>query len=199
MELIKAPLSATSDGLQIIKLTEDRRTLAKRRWRGTATDGTEFGFDLENPLRHGEVIHFADGKVYQIEQVPENVLRVAYTTPHEAAHNAWQVGNLHFQAQFRENSLLVEDDPAIRQMLDRLEVPYTEVEAVFEPVKAAGAHSHSHSHEHSHSHSEGDAEHGHSHHSHGHGHSHSDGHSHGHRHHRRHRSSHSHRHRSHDH
>ena len=29
-----------------ISLTVDRRVLAKRRWRGQAEDGTDFGFDL---------------------------------------------------------------------------------------------------------------------------------------------------------
>jgi urease accessory protein UreE len=28
----------------------ERLKLAKRRWRGAATDGEEFGFDLEKPL-----------------------------------------------------------------------------------------------------------------------------------------------------
>ena len=34
-----------------IPLTVERRVLAKRRWRGKAEDGTDFGFDLDVPLK----------------------------------------------------------------------------------------------------------------------------------------------------
>ena len=34
----------------IVILTADRATLAKRRWRGVAQDGREFGFDLDHVL-----------------------------------------------------------------------------------------------------------------------------------------------------
>ena len=161
MQIIKSALSEEPTESETVKLVTDRRTLAKRRWRGTAADGGEFGFDLENPLRHGQSFHAVDGKVYTLKQQPEKVLRVSYTGSQQAAHNAWQVGNLHFAAQFREDYLLVEDDPAIRQMLDRLEVTYAEVEEVFEPVHAAGAHHHGHDHDHSHDDSH--EHHGHSH------------------------------------
>ena len=172
MEIIKTPLTEEPAGSETINLVTDRRTLAKRRWRGTAQDGSEYGFDLENPLHHGQAFHATDGKVYKLDQQPEKVLRVAYAGSQEAAHNAWQVGNLHFPAQFHEDGLLVEDAPAIRQMLDRLEVPYMEVEEVFEPVLAAGAHHHGHGHSHDHDHSDG----------HGHGHSHDHHHDHSHSH-----------------
>jgi urease accessory protein len=181
MDIIKSALTELPEGNEIITLTTDRRTLAKRRWRASASDGTEFGFDLESPLKHGQAFHVSDGKTYLVEQEKERVLCVKYSTPEEAAHNAWQVGNLHFQAQFREDSLLVEDDPAIQQMLLRMKVDFYMVEDVFQPVRAIGTHSHDHSHSHSHSH-----DHGHSH-DHSHGHIHSHDHSHGHhRHHKRH-------------
>ncbi len=150
MQIIKSALSEEPTESKTVKLVTDRRTLSKRRWRGTAADGGEFGFDLENPLRHGQSFHAVDGKVYTLKQQPERVLRVPYSEAREAAHNAWQIGNLHFAAQFREDCLLVEDDPAIRQMLDRLKVSFSEVEEVFEPVHAAGAHHHGHDHDHSH-------------------------------------------------
>lgn len=152
MQIIKHALEESPPGLETIPLDADRRTLAKRRWRGVAKDGAEFGFDLDAPLRHGQSFHTGEGKLYLLSQQPEKVLRVPYTDLQEAAHNAWQVGNLHFPAQFLADALLVDDDPAIRQMLDRLEVPYSEVESVFEPVLAAGAHHHSHDHGHGHHH-----------------------------------------------
>ena len=46
MQIINHPLRGIGDGLKTIPLRVDRVTLAKRRWRGSAEDGCEFGFDL---------------------------------------------------------------------------------------------------------------------------------------------------------
>lgn len=132
-----------------IALAVDRVQLAKRRWRGVAADGMEFGFDLEEPLRHGEVIWQTDDCVYQVEQLPEAVFSIAYTSVKESARMAWMVGNLHFPADFAEDALLVQDDLAVRQLLDRNHIHYHEESRIFQP-DAKGGHSHGHDHEHSH-------------------------------------------------
>ena len=178
MQIIKEPPAGDApEELPAVSLKVERRVLAKRRWRGEADDGAEFGFDLSVPLRHGAVFHATDEKCYLIDQKPEPVLKVAYPDPQEAAHRAWQVGNLHFPAQFTEGYLLVEDDLAIRQMLERNEIPHEEADEVFQPVVAASGHHH---HDHSPDHDHG--EHSHSH-SHEHGHTHDHTHSHGSHHH----------------
>ena len=128
----------------LISLTVERRVLAKRRWRGQAEDGTDFGFDLRAPLRHGICFHEEKDKNYVIDQKPEDVFRVPYPDQKEAAHRAWQVGNLHFPAQFTETYLLVEGDLAVRHMLDRNEIPFEEAVEVFQPVMAASGHHHDH-------------------------------------------------------
>ena len=51
-----------------IPLIVERRVLAKRRWRGKAEDGTDFGFDLDVPLRHGICFHTENQKKYVISQ-----------------------------------------------------------------------------------------------------------------------------------
>ena len=96
-----------------ISLTVERRVLAKRRWRGRAQDGADFGFDLISPLRPGICYHADQDKNYIIDQKPEVVFRIPYPDQQEAAHRAWQVGNLHFPAQFLESYLLVEGDLAV--------------------------------------------------------------------------------------
>ena len=60
-----------------IALTVERRVLAKRRWRGQAEDGTDFGFDLQAPLRHGVCFHAVNDNNYVIDQKPEPVFRVS--------------------------------------------------------------------------------------------------------------------------
>ena len=125
-----------------IPLAVGRRVLAKRRWRGQAEDGTDFGFDLEKPLLHGVCFHAEGDKNYIIDQKPEEVFRVPYPDPREAAHRAWQVGNLHFPAQFTESYLLVEGDLAVRHMLDRNAIPFEEAIEIFQPVTASSSHHH---------------------------------------------------------
>ena len=125
-----------------IALRVERRVLAKRRWRGQAEDGTDFGFDLQAPLRHGVCFHAVNDTNYVIDQKPEPVFRVSYPDQQEAAHRAWQVGNLHFPAQFTQTYLLVEGDLAVRHMLDRNQIPFEEAIEVFQPVTAASAHRH---------------------------------------------------------
>ena len=125
-----------------ISLIVERRVLAKRRWRGQAQDGADFGFDLVSPLRHGICFHAEEDKNYIIDQKPEVVFRVPFPDQKEAAHRAWQVGNLHFPAQFLQSYLLVEGDLAVRLMLERNQIPFEEGMEVFQPVLAATGHHH---------------------------------------------------------
>ena len=125
-----------------ISLTVERRVLAKRRWRGQAEDGTDFGFDLASPLQDGICFYKQEGKKYVIDQKPESVFKIPYSNLKEAAHRAWQVGNLHFPAQFNDSYLLVEGDYAVRLMLERNQIPFDESTEVFQPVMAASSHHH---------------------------------------------------------
>ena len=47
-----------------VSLIVERRVLAKRRWRGQAEDGTDFGFDLLSPLRNGICFHREENSNY---------------------------------------------------------------------------------------------------------------------------------------
>ncbi len=125
-----------------VAVRADRRTLAKTRWRAQAEDGTEFGFDLARPLRHGVAVFENERACYVIEQRPEPLLRVAVADPTEAARLGWMIGNLHFPAQVRDGGIYVEADPAVRQMLEREEITFEETEGVFQPLHAGGAHHH---------------------------------------------------------
>lgn len=149
MHSVRARIDNPNLQLPKIFLSVPRHTLAKRRWRAKAEDGTDFGFDLESPLKHGDTVFQTAKCVYVIYQEPEKVLSISFQTPPEAARLAWQVGNLHFPVAVQEDGLLVEDDLAVRQMLDREHIDYTETEAVFQPLSGVAAHHH-HSHSASH-------------------------------------------------
>lgn len=125
-----------------VPVAAGRHTLEKRRWRGLAGDGVEFGFDLEHALDDGDVI-FADAQsYYQIEQLPEPVIEVALGVPADAARIGWLIGNLHFKIGLTADTILAPDDLAIRQLFEREGIAFRETEAVFRPLR--GGHSHGH-------------------------------------------------------
>jgi urease accessory protein len=130
-----------------VRLSASRTTLAKRRWRGVAEDGREFGFDLDEALSHGAHF-FAEGSThYVLDQSPEEVLEIPVTTLEEAARVAWNLGNLHFGVQVLPTVVRVTEDPAVLQFLSREKIAFKKVNCVFQPL-SAGAHHHQHGHPH---------------------------------------------------
>jgi urease accessory protein len=119
-----------------ITLRAERRNFLKRRWRATADDGTEFGFDLEERLTDGCVIHRCDGIDYIVRQTPEAVYCISFETPAQAALVAWKAGNLHMPAQIDEDAILILHDDAMRNLIDREGWSFTEPEVIFTPMKA---------------------------------------------------------------
>ncbi|MGB8464770.1 MAG: hypothetical protein WCE49_07495 [Terrimicrobiaceae bacterium] len=132
------------DAEQVVILTADRATLAKRRWRGVAKDGREFGFDLEHVLAEGSVFFREAGKCYAISQAAEPVLEIELGgDPAAAVILAWQIGNLHFPIEVTRSVIRTADDPAVRQMLERERIAWRPATAVFRPITSAG-HAHHH-------------------------------------------------------
>jgi urease accessory protein len=141
MRLIHGPLSGVPAAASLVAIKVDRLRLAKRRWRGFAEDGLEFGFDLQAPLRNGDVFFFSESAVYVIEQQTESVVEMSCPeAPSLAARLGWLFGNLHFPLEICGDTLRVCDDPAVRQMLMREGFAFRLVEAVFQP--ASGGHTH---------------------------------------------------------
>ena len=147
MNLITQALPQVPADLESIAVTVDRHKLARRRWRGVAADGMDFGFDVNEALSHGDCIHVTDTSAYLIEQSAEDCFLIALKEPKEAAWIGWMVGNLHFKAAFSGAGVLVQDDLAVEQMLDREQIHYHRVKRIFQPSKQGG---HSHDHDHSH-------------------------------------------------
>ena len=130
-----APASDLPADKQII-LAAERRQFLKRRWRGIAQDGTEFGFDLEARLTDGCVIFQQSEIDYVVRQLPETVYEIVFETPTQAALVGWKVGNLHLPVQVLEASIRVLHDEAMTQLLEREGWAYTEPELIFTPMKA---------------------------------------------------------------
>lgn len=138
MVVITRMLEAASSlppGEQVV-LAVERRQFLKRRWRGVADDGTEFGFDLESRLTDGSVVFKQDGKDYIVRQIPETVYEVPFESPAHAARVAWKTGNLHLPAEIFDGFLRVLHDEAMKNLLDREGWAYTEPTVLFQPLRA---------------------------------------------------------------
>jgi urease accessory protein len=138
MQLVSAPVVAPDASLPEIALKAERFTVVKRLWRGTADDGTEFGFELVAPLRHGDVFWQTAAARYVLRQQPEAVVEVSLdVAPSAAAGIGWAIGNLHLELSAEPARLLAPDEPAVRQLLERLKVPFKQTTAIFRPGRFA--------------------------------------------------------------
>ena len=137
MHLIQRMLAEKSElppHRQII-LSAERRLFLKRRWRGIADDGTEFGFDLDARLCDNGVIFHQNGCDYVVRQQPEKVFRIPFENPSHAALVAWKTGNLHLPAQIIDDAILVLHDESMAQLLEREGWAFSEPEVLFTPMK----------------------------------------------------------------
>jgi urease accessory protein len=141
MTIVQQPLEKLAECLPVIRIPVERLSLAKRRWRGIAEDGSEFGFDLESPLPDGAAVFQNDAAVYILAQKYEPVLEVALGADSpSAARLGWMIGNLHFAIEVAGPVVRVVDDPAVRQLFQREGIAYTTCKRVFHPL--SGGHHH---------------------------------------------------------
>jgi urease accessory protein len=145
MEIVRHPLSCPETNRARVEIVVDRHTLAKRRWRGLASDGREFGFDLEEPLSDGVAV-FDDGQhVYVVRQQPESLFEVALgDDPVRAAEMGWSIGNMHLPMEVKGSAIRMAAEPAARTLLANRHIAFREITDVFRPLRAAAAHHHHH-------------------------------------------------------
>jgi urease accessory protein len=173
----------------------------KSRFAATLDSGEELGVVLPRGtvLADGDVLVADDGGLVRIVAAAEAVLLVRAPDALTFTRAAYHLGNRHTPVEIGTQTLKLEYDPVLADMLTRLGARVERVEAPFQPEAGAygGGHRHGHDatfaedyalaqqvygehHGHAHSHDGHDHchEHGHSH-AHGHSHSHDHGHSHG--------------------
>ena len=118
-----------------VRLRAERRMFLKRRWRGTAEDGAEFGFDLAGRLHSGAVIHRTATVDYVILQEKEPVFEIPYESAAQAALIGWKIGNLHFPVQIGDGWLRVTQDLAVTQLCEREGWSLKEADVIFNPLR----------------------------------------------------------------
>jgi urease accessory protein len=134
LHLVQGPIARPDFALPEIALRVERSVIVKRIWRGAADDGTEFGFQLDAPLKDGETIWETATARYVVRQQPESVVEISLdVAPSAAAGIGWAIGNLHLELSAEPTRLLAADEPAVRQLLERLKVSFKTTTAIFRP------------------------------------------------------------------
>ncbi len=116
-----------------------RLTWEERRWtrkRVVTSGGREIALALPTGslLQPGDVLAATESWYLVVEGRPEPVLAVVPRDRDEAVRVAFEVGNRHFPLAVDGERLLVPDDTAMRQLLDRLGAAWQREEAVFSPI-----------------------------------------------------------------
>lgn len=124
----------------VLCLTAEERRWGRRRVR--TREGRELALALPTgtTLQPGDVLHLDATWYVAIEAAPEPVLAITPRSREEALRIAFEVGNRHFTLALAGERLLVPDDPAMTQLLDRLGVPWEREMAAFAPVGSGHRH-----------------------------------------------------------
>jgi urease accessory protein len=130
-------------------------TSEQRRWvrgRFTTTGGREIALALPTgtTLEPGATVWIEPDWYLAIEAAPESVLAILPADARAAVRIAFEVGNRHFPLAMDGDALLVPDDTAMVQLLDRIGVSWERRQSIFRPI--GKAHSHDHPSDHSHEH-----------------------------------------------
>jgi urease accessory protein len=122
-------------------------TSEQRRWvrgRFVTSLGREIALSLPTGtiLEPGQILCVEADWYLRVQAAPEPVLAISPADSRNAVRIAFEVGNRHFPLAMEGEKLLVPDDPAMVQLLDRLGVAWVRAKEVFQPF------GHGHRHEH---------------------------------------------------
>jgi len=123
-------------------LTAEERRWGRRRVTTQAGRTLALALPTGSALTPGEILHVGPGWYVVIEAAPEPVLVVTPRSRDAAIRIAFEVGNRHFTLALDGERLLIPDDPAMEQLLGRLDVAFERVQRVFVPVGAGHRHDH---------------------------------------------------------
>ena len=120
-------------------------TAEQRRWgrrRVTTRQGRELALALPtgSVLVPGDILHVTRGWYVVVEAAAEPVLAITPRSHEEGLRVAFEIGNRHFALAIDGDRLLVPDDPAMEQLLDRLDVDWRRDQAVFVPLGVGHRH-----------------------------------------------------------
>jgi urease accessory protein len=140
-----APVHATPGALErlerdVLVLTAEERRWGRRRLRTRGGRLLALALPTGSLLAPGDILYVGDGWYVAIEAAPERVIAVSPRSHDEALRVAFEVGNRHFTLAVAGEQLLVMDDTAMEQLLNRLGVRWERTEAAFVPLGAGHRH-----------------------------------------------------------
>jgi len=121
----------------------------KSRLRTRLASGEEVALMLPRGeiLRGGDLVTASDGRVFEVASSTEKLLHVEAKTARDLATAAYHLGNRHVPVQVGESFLRIAEDHVLEEMLHKLGVDVSHVEAPFEPEAGAYAGGHQHQHD----------------------------------------------------
>lgn len=99
-------------------------------------------------LRAGDTLHVDDHPGFIVVAAAEPLLRARTPDAWLLSRAAYHLGNRHCRIQILADALLLERDPVLKEMLQRLGLAVDEVECPFEPESGAYGGGHKHGHDH---------------------------------------------------
>src|SRR5712691_4246022 len=135
---------------EILRAKEDDKlvlTWEQRRWvrgRFTTDKGRKIGLALPTgtTLAPDVILWVEEDWYLRVEAAAEFILEISPCDFAEAVKIAFEVGNRHFPLAMEGSKLLVPDDKAMVQLMDRLGAPWERRQAVFNPIANTQGHQH---------------------------------------------------------
>ena len=118
----------------VLVLTAEERRWGRRRARTAAGRELALALPTGSVLAAGEVLHVDRDWYVVVEAAMEAVLAVEPRSSEEGLRLAFEVGNRHFTLAWDGARALLPDDPAMEQLLRRMDLPFDRTRAVFVPL-----------------------------------------------------------------
>jgi urease accessory protein len=142
----KAPLQGKER--DTLRLTWEGRRWGRRKVKTTGGREVALALPTGSVLAVGSVLWIDADWYLEVEGEQEPVLAVRPRSHAEALRVAFEVGNRHFTVALDGDDLLVPDDTAMVQLLDRLGARWDRRLAVYTPMGFGHAHGGAHTHDH---------------------------------------------------
>lgn len=101
--------------------------LVKRIQRVVTDHGREIGLRLAEPkdLSAGDILYMNEQDIIVVDVLPEDLLIIRPTSVQQMGEVAHRIGNRHLPAQFEGDTMLVQYDYLIEDLLKEARIPYS--------------------------------------------------------------------------
>lgn len=159
VEKILGKVDEYGKDLKIDYVVLDHFELAKPHQKAISNAGETIAISLPHgeSLFYRAVLYEDEEKIIAVDLALEDVIKIKPSNTLEWAGAAYNIGNMHSQAYFTEECILVPYDASLERMVKNLGVPFEKTTEKLLGIRAntftsGEGHSHGHGHEHHHGH-----------------------------------------------